>query len=74
MLCDVPRLQYVIVVDKKPSSWQNIPRGIAVHSMDAVKEMGSRPENCERLCDRIKKLSNFARGTASTLMRKWIDA
>ncbi|XP_077415263.1 long-chain-fatty-acid--CoA ligase 3b isoform X2 [Vanacampus margaritifer] len=45
ILCDIPRLQYVIVVDKKLSSWQDIPRGISIHNMDAVKEMGARPEN-----------------------------
>ncbi|XP_077471275.1 long-chain-fatty-acid--CoA ligase 3b [Stigmatopora argus] len=45
ILCDVPRLQFVIVVDKKLSSGQDIPRGVTIHSMAAVKEMGSRPEN-----------------------------
>ncbi|XP_057712620.1 long-chain-fatty-acid--CoA ligase 3b isoform X1 [Corythoichthys intestinalis] len=45
ILCDVPSLKFVIVVDKKLSSWQDIPRGITVHSMAAVKEMGSRPES-----------------------------
>ncbi|XP_061878799.1 long-chain-fatty-acid--CoA ligase 3b isoform X2 [Entelurus aequoreus] len=55
ILCDVPRLQFVIVVDKKLSSWQDIPRGIMVHSMDAVKEMGSKPENST---DRREPLSS----------------
>ncbi|KAK1879718.1 Long-chain-fatty-acid--CoA ligase 3 [Dissostichus eleginoides] len=45
IVCDVPRLQYIIVVDSKPTSWPNIPRGITVYSMDAVKEIGSKPEN-----------------------------
>uniref|UniRef100_A0A672FEK0 long-chain-fatty-acid--CoA ligase n=1 Tax=Salarias fasciatus TaxID=181472 RepID=A0A672FEK0_SALFA len=45
ILCDVPRLRYIIVVDSKPTSWPDIPRGIVVHSMDAVKEMGSQPDN-----------------------------
>uniref|UniRef100_A0A8C2WVH5 long-chain-fatty-acid--CoA ligase n=1 Tax=Cyclopterus lumpus TaxID=8103 RepID=A0A8C2WVH5_CYCLU len=48
IVCDVPRLQYIIVVDSKPTSWPNIPRGIMVYSMDAVKEMGSKPENNRR--------------------------
>ncbi|XP_061878798.1 long-chain-fatty-acid--CoA ligase 3b isoform X1 [Entelurus aequoreus] len=56
ILCDVPRLQFVIVVDKKLSSWQDIPRGIMVHSMDAVKEMGSKPENLAT--DRREPLSS----------------
>lgn len=45
ILCDVPRLQYVIVVDSKPSSYPDVPRGIMVYNMDAVKEMGSKPDN-----------------------------
>lgn len=45
ILCDVPRLRYVIVVDSKPTSWPDIPRGIMVYSMEAVKEMGSKPDN-----------------------------
>uniref|UniRef100_A0A8C7X5D4 long-chain-fatty-acid--CoA ligase n=1 Tax=Oryzias sinensis TaxID=183150 RepID=A0A8C7X5D4_9TELE len=45
ILCDVPRLQYIIVVDQKPTSWPNIPKSIKVYNMDAVKEMGSKPEN-----------------------------
>uniref|UniRef100_A0A3B3CTK6 long-chain-fatty-acid--CoA ligase n=1 Tax=Oryzias melastigma TaxID=30732 RepID=A0A3B3CTK6_ORYME len=45
ILCDVPRLQYIIVVDPKPTSWPDIPRSIMVYNMDAVKEMGSKPEN-----------------------------
>uniref|UniRef100_A0A3P9L004 long-chain-fatty-acid--CoA ligase n=1 Tax=Oryzias latipes TaxID=8090 RepID=A0A3P9L004_ORYLA len=45
ILCDVPRLQYIIVVDQKPTSWPDIPKSIKVYNMDAVKEMGSKPEN-----------------------------
>uniref|UniRef100_A0AAQ5Y888 long-chain-fatty-acid--CoA ligase n=1 Tax=Amphiprion ocellaris TaxID=80972 RepID=A0AAQ5Y888_AMPOC len=48
ILCDVPRLQYVIVVDSKPTSWPDISRGIMVYSMEAVKEMGSKPDNIDR--------------------------
>uniref|UniRef100_A0A669E396 long-chain-fatty-acid--CoA ligase n=1 Tax=Oreochromis niloticus TaxID=8128 RepID=A0A669E396_ORENI len=38
-------LQYIIVVDRKPTSWPDIPKGIMVYNMDTVKEMGSRPDN-----------------------------
>lgn len=62
ILCDVPRLQYVIVVDSKPSSWPDVPRGIMVYNMDAVKEMGSKPVNSEYLHSVIKKVSNFVGG------------
>lgn len=62
ILCDVPRLQYVIVVDTKPTSWPDIPRGITIYNMDAVKEMGSKPDNSEYLCTVIKEVSNFVLG------------
>uniref|UniRef100_A0A672FLA8 long-chain-fatty-acid--CoA ligase n=1 Tax=Salarias fasciatus TaxID=181472 RepID=A0A672FLA8_SALFA len=58
-LLSVTALRYIIVVDSKPTSWPDIPRGIVVHSMDAVKEMGSQPDNSVYLCRLIKKLSNF---------------
>uniref|UniRef100_A0A4W5QH62 long-chain-fatty-acid--CoA ligase n=1 Tax=Hucho hucho TaxID=62062 RepID=A0A4W5QH62_9TELE len=45
ILLEVPRLQHIIVVDSKPTSWPGFPRGIMVHNMDAVQELGSRPEN-----------------------------
>ncbi|XP_015234273.1 PREDICTED: long-chain-fatty-acid--CoA ligase 3-like [Cyprinodon variegatus] len=48
ILCDVPRLQYIIVVDVKPTSWSDMPRGITVYSMEAVKELGSKPVNLDR--------------------------
>lgn len=58
ILCDVPRLQYIIVVDSKRSSWTDIPRDITIYNMDAVMEMGSKPENSE--CRLIKKGFNLA--------------
>uniref|UniRef100_A0A3Q3K0F1 long-chain-fatty-acid--CoA ligase n=1 Tax=Monopterus albus TaxID=43700 RepID=A0A3Q3K0F1_MONAL len=48
ILCSVPRLQYIIVVDSKPANCPELPRGIMVYSMDAVKEMGSKPDNSEQ--------------------------
>uniref|UniRef100_A0A6Q2YCJ0 long-chain-fatty-acid--CoA ligase n=1 Tax=Esox lucius TaxID=8010 RepID=A0A6Q2YCJ0_ESOLU len=45
ILLEVPRLQHIIVVDSKPTSWPGFPRGIMVHNMDAVQELGSRPNN-----------------------------
>lgn len=59
ILCDVPRLRYVVVVDAKPSSWPDIPRGIVVCNMDTVKELGSKPDNSEYYCFGIKRVSNF---------------
>lgn len=47
ILCDLPRLRYIIVVDCKPTSWLDMPRGIMVFNMDAVKELGSKADNCE---------------------------
>uniref|UniRef100_A0AAY5K0C9 long-chain-fatty-acid--CoA ligase n=1 Tax=Esox lucius TaxID=8010 RepID=A0AAY5K0C9_ESOLU len=39
------RRKHIIVVDSKPTSWPGFPRGIMVHNMDAVQELGSRPNN-----------------------------
>lgn len=49
ILCDVPRLQYIIVVDIKPTSWSDMPRGITVYNMEGVKELGSKPVHSECL-------------------------
>lgn len=45
ILCDVPRLQYIIVVDSKRTSWTDMPRGILIYNMDTVKDLGSKPDN-----------------------------
>uniref|UniRef100_A0AAY5EY26 long-chain-fatty-acid--CoA ligase n=1 Tax=Electrophorus electricus TaxID=8005 RepID=A0AAY5EY26_ELEEL len=37
----VPRLQHIIVVDSKPSSWSGLPHGIQVHNMASVQELGA---------------------------------
>uniref|UniRef100_A0AAZ3RJK0 long-chain-fatty-acid--CoA ligase n=1 Tax=Oncorhynchus tshawytscha TaxID=74940 RepID=A0AAZ3RJK0_ONCTS len=36
---------HIIVVDSKPTSWPGFPRGIMVHNLVAVQELGSRPDN-----------------------------
>uniref|UniRef100_A0A146VKD8 long-chain-fatty-acid--CoA ligase n=1 Tax=Fundulus heteroclitus TaxID=8078 RepID=A0A146VKD8_FUNHE len=48
ILCDVPRLQYVIVVDVKPTRQTDMPRGITIYNMEAVKELGSKPVHVDR--------------------------
>lgn len=48
ILCDVPRLQYIIVVDVKPTSWSDMPRGITIYNMEAVKELGSKAVHTDR--------------------------
>lgn len=48
ILMDVPKLMHIILVDEKPSRWPDMPRGIMVHSMAAVQELGSKPENRKR--------------------------
>lgn len=59
ILYDVPRLQYIIVVDSKPTSWPDVPKGITVYNMDTVKEIGSKPDNSECSCSVIEKVSNL---------------
>uniref|UniRef100_A0AAQ4P6N7 long-chain-fatty-acid--CoA ligase n=1 Tax=Gasterosteus aculeatus aculeatus TaxID=481459 RepID=A0AAQ4P6N7_GASAC len=55
IVCDVPRLQYIILVDSKLTSCPSVPRGIMVYNMDAVKAMGSRPDSSECLNILIKE-------------------
>uniref|UniRef100_A0AAY5KBX1 long-chain-fatty-acid--CoA ligase n=1 Tax=Esox lucius TaxID=8010 RepID=A0AAY5KBX1_ESOLU len=45
ILLEVPRLQHIIVVDDVPTTWPGYPRGISVHNMAAVQELGTKPEN-----------------------------
>ncbi|KAL6104500.1 acsl3 [Pungitius sinensis] len=45
IVCDVPRLQHIILVDSKLTSCPSVPRGIMVYNMDAVKAMGSKPDS-----------------------------
>uniref|UniRef100_A0A8B9HXT5 long-chain-fatty-acid--CoA ligase n=1 Tax=Astyanax mexicanus TaxID=7994 RepID=A0A8B9HXT5_ASTMX len=48
IVLDVPRLQHIILVDRKPTSWPGLPRGIQVHSMASVQDLGAKPENSKR--------------------------
>ncbi|XP_053279676.1 long-chain-fatty-acid--CoA ligase 3a [Pleuronectes platessa] len=48
ILIEVPRLKHIIVVDDTPTSWPGYPRGITVHNMAAIQELGARPENAAR--------------------------
>ncbi|XP_035241867.1 long-chain-fatty-acid--CoA ligase 3a [Anguilla anguilla] len=45
ILLEVPTLQHIIVVDGKPSTWEGFPRGIHMHNMATVQELGTKPEN-----------------------------
>ncbi|XP_067102448.1 long-chain-fatty-acid--CoA ligase 3a [Osmerus mordax] len=48
ILLEVPRLRHIIVVDDTPTKWPGYPRGISVHNMAAVQELGTEPENVAR--------------------------
>ncbi|KAM4627445.1 long-chain-fatty-acid--CoA ligase 3a isoform 1-T2 [Polymixia lowei] len=45
ILMEVPRLQHIIVVEDSPTTWSGYPRGIHVHNMATIQELGARPEN-----------------------------
>nr|XP_057936591.1 long-chain-fatty-acid--CoA ligase 3a isoform X2 [Doryrhamphus excisus] len=45
ILAKVPKLQCIIVVDNTPTAWLGYPRGVSIHSMDAVQKLGVRPDN-----------------------------
>lgn len=46
MLTQIPKLKHVIYVDQKKVSTDGYPDGLSIHSMQAVQELGQRPENC----------------------------
>uniref|UniRef100_A0A4W3JKK1 long-chain-fatty-acid--CoA ligase n=2 Tax=Callorhinchus milii TaxID=7868 RepID=A0A4W3JKK1_CALMI len=48
ILLNVPKLQHIIIVDDKPTAWADYPRGIMVHNMTAVEDLGSKPENLHK--------------------------
>ncbi|XP_028650241.1 long-chain-fatty-acid--CoA ligase 3a [Erpetoichthys calabaricus] len=48
ILLQVPRLQHIIIVDEKPMSWTDYPKGIMIHSMTSVQTLGSKPENISK--------------------------
>ncbi|XP_036410023.1 long-chain-fatty-acid--CoA ligase 3-like [Megalops cyprinoides] len=48
ILVEVPRLQHIIVVDTKVTTWPGCPRGIMVHNMASVQELGAKAENMSR--------------------------
>lgn len=51
---DVPRLRHIILVDIKTTSWPDLPRGILVHNMGAVQELGAKTENGKCLMVTLK--------------------
>lgn len=45
VLTQIPKLKHVIYVDQKKVSTEGYPDGLSIHSMQAVQELGQRPEN-----------------------------
>ncbi|XP_017351676.1 long-chain-fatty-acid--CoA ligase 3b [Ictalurus punctatus] len=45
ILLEVPRLQHIIIVDHKSTSWLGLPGGILVHNMSSVQELGAKSES-----------------------------
>uniref|UniRef100_A0A8C9WD96 long-chain-fatty-acid--CoA ligase n=1 Tax=Scleropages formosus TaxID=113540 RepID=A0A8C9WD96_SCLFO len=50
----VPKLEQIIVVDNKPGTWTDFPKGIRVQSMATVQELGAKPENLSKPRSRPK--------------------
>ncbi|XP_036820741.1 long-chain-fatty-acid--CoA ligase 3 isoform X1 [Oncorhynchus mykiss] len=55
ILLEVPRLQHIIVVDDTPTKWPGYPRGISVHNMATVQELGTNLENGKHTVSRGRK-------------------
>lgn len=47
VLSKIPCLKYIIYVDNKTISKSDYPKGLEIHNMQAVEELGAKPENCK---------------------------
>lgn len=45
VLPQIPKLKHVIYVDQKKVSTEGFPAGLSIHSMQAVRELGTLPDN-----------------------------
>ncbi|KAF7244958.1 Long-chain-fatty-acid--CoA ligase 4 [Varanus komodoensis] len=45
VLSEIPCLRHIIYVDKRTINTADYPKGMEIHSMEAVEELGVRPEN-----------------------------
>ncbi|KAL4659644.1 long-chain-fatty-acid-CoA ligase 4 [Arapaima gigas] len=45
VLCKISNLKHVIYVDKKNINTSGYPKSLEIHSMQAVQELGAKPEN-----------------------------
>ncbi|KAK0147015.1 Long-chain-fatty-acid--CoA ligase 4 [Merluccius polli] len=48
VLSDIPKLKHIIYVDQKMVSTEGYPAGVTMNSMQAVRELGARPENLSK--------------------------
>ncbi|KAM4621599.1 long-chain-fatty-acid--CoA ligase 4 [Polymixia lowei] len=48
VLTQIPKLKHVISVDQRKVNTEGYPAGLTMHSMQAVRELGARPENVSR--------------------------
>ena len=66
VLSDIPKLKHIIYVDQKIVSTEGYPAGITMNSMQAVRELGARPENREYLAQGLNLLCGFFHITRDT--------
>lgn len=45
VLSEIPCLRYIIYVDNKAINRSEYPKGLEIHNMQAVEELGAKPEN-----------------------------
>lgn len=45
VLSEIPCLKYIIYVDNKAINRSEYPKGLEIHNMQAVEELGAKPEN-----------------------------
>lgn len=47
VLPQIPNLRHIVYVDNKSLNTADYPENIQIHSMQSVKELGAKPENCK---------------------------
>ena len=59
VLSEIPKLKHTIYVDQKMVGTEGYPAGLTMHSMQSVRQLGSKPENREYLTKGFYLLCGF---------------